>query len=327
MKKLLFKCALLALLVGTILYGGGEAYKRTNAYRNLERAEDTENFQDLPPSIDIAVFGASHGRDCFQFFPDGAACFNFSISGQSLQYDSMLMNEYGGRFRPQALVLLTVGYPCLFRTDPEADFQSKQGRYYRILSPWNIQDADWVRWGLQRLSPLLTEDFSDIAAAFWNPEPLEPTLMQKEGKTRLSGLSEEDILLEAERIGNAHHAIIDPAFPEGNPVMTDALRDMLAQCKKKGWQAVLVVPPYPDVYNEQFSSEFYQAFDKLLNQLSGEYGVPLLDYSHDPAFTERYDLFRDVQHMNLEGAETFSRRFFADLQAMGEGSNPYCKSA
>ena len=320
MKKLLFKCALLALVTAAVLYLGGAAYRRTTAWRNLERTENTEKYREMPEAVDIAVFGSSHGRDAFQYFPDGADCFNFSLSGQSLQYDNLLMKEYEDRFRPQALVLLTVGYPCLFRMDPEADFQSKQNRYYRILSPWNIQDADWVRWGLGKISPLLTEDFPDIAAAFLNPEPLKPTLMQREGKTRLSGLSEEDTLLEAERIGKAHHAIIDPAFPEGNPVMTDALRDMLVRCKERGWQAVLVVPPFPDVYNEQFSSEFYQAFDKLLNQLSGEYGVPLLDYSHDPAFTERYDLFRDVQHMNLEGAESFSRRFFEDLRALEESA-------
>lgn len=317
MKKLLFKCALLALLVGAVLYGGGTAYMQTNAYRNLERTEDTEKFRDMPESIDVAVFGASHGRDCFQYFPDGADCFNFSISAQSLQYDHMLMNEYGGRFHPRTLVLLTIGYPSLFRTDSEADFQSKQARYYRILSPWNIQDADWIRWGLRKISPLLTEDLSDIASAFLEPEPLKPTLMQREGKTRLSSCSKEDILLEAERIGTAHHAIIDPAFPEGNPVMTDSLRSMLEHCEERGWQAVLVVPPYPDVYNHQFSSEFYQAFSTLLNQLSREYGVPLLDYSHDPAFTERYDLFRDVQHMNLRGAEVFGRRFFGDLLALG----------
>lgn len=318
MKKLLFKCALLALLVGAVLYGGGAAYKQTNAYRNLERTEDTEKFQDMPESIDIAVFGTSHGRDCFQFFPDGMDCFNFSMSGQSLYYNNMLMNEYGGRFHSQTLVLLTVGYPSLFRTDSEADFQSKQNRYYRILSPWNIQDVDWVRWSLEKISPLLTEDFSDISAAFLNPEPLGPTMLQRGENVQLSDLSAEKILQEGKRIGAAHHAIIDPAFPNGNPVMTGALRDMLARCKEEDWRAILVIPPYPNTYNQQFSLEFYQVFHRLMDQLSREYGVPLLDYSHDPTFTERYDLFRDVQHMNLEGAAVFDWRFFADLQTLEE---------
>ncbi len=71
MKKLVFKCALLLSIVGLFLSLGGAAYKRTNTYKNLDVDEGTDVFYDMPESIDIAVFGPSHGREDIRFPPEG----------------------------------------------------------------------------------------------------------------------------------------------------------------------------------------------------------------------------------------------------------------
>ena len=71
MRKLILKCALLLLILGGLLYAGGEAYKQTNTWKNLEREDGTDIFRDLPETVDIAVFGASHGREDFKFPPEG----------------------------------------------------------------------------------------------------------------------------------------------------------------------------------------------------------------------------------------------------------------
>lgn len=141
MKKLLFKCALLALLVGAVLYGGGAAYKQTNAYRNLERTEETEKFYELPDQVDIAVVGPSHGRDAFHYPPEGMVLFNFSMSSQTPQYDLAMLRQFQDRIRPGGLIILTVSYLSPYWTDTEKQFQDKQPRYYRVLSPENIVDA------------------------------------------------------------------------------------------------------------------------------------------------------------------------------------------
>lgn len=315
MKKLLFKCALLILFVGAILYVGGAAYRQTNTYKNLERTEGTEIFHSIPKTIDIAVFGCSHGRDAFRFFPDDSSVFSFALSGQSMQYDEKMMLEYGNHFHEGTLVILTVSYISPFRTDPESDFQNKQGRYYRVLSPEHIVDVKRSQYHLQKFSPLLTEEFSSIVSAFSEDVPLKPTLQEQYGYLKLSDTPEETILSEQERIYKAHLSIIEPSLPDGNPVMTDALRRMLSLCQQNGWQAVLTTMPYTSAYNSSFSEGFYQTFYGMMAQLSQEFDVPYLDYSHDPAFSESYNLFQDIQHMNLDGAAKFDKQFFADLQA------------
>lgn len=315
MKKLILKCALLLFIVGTVLYLGGAAYKRTNTYRNLERTELTEVFREMPDSIDVAVFGPSHGREDFKYPPEGAVMFNFALSSQTPQYDAAMLRQYRDRIAPDALIVLTFTYLSPYWTDTEENFQSKQPRYYRILSPENIVDADLSRYWLGRLSPLLLLEPGDIASAFLTPPSLIDTYDERTGHNRLSP---EDVPGERARIEQNHwDGIIAAAYPEVSPVMWDAYREMLELCRERGWKAVLVTPPYLSDYNACFPDGFYEDFLARAAELSEAYGVPCLDYSHDPAFAERYDLYRDIDHLNLDGAAVFNERFFSDVQALG----------
>lgn len=314
MKKLLFKCVLLALLVGTILYGGGVAYKQTNAYRNLERTENTEKFRDMPEAIDIAVFGASHGAEDFKEPSEGAVMFNFALSSQTPRYDLAMLRQFQDRIRPGGLVIMTVSYTSAYYIDTEKQFQDKQPRYYRVLSAKNIVDVDSGKYWLGRLSPILTMEPQDLVSAFLIRPELIPTIDERAGHNQLSA---EKIADEQARIKRDHWGAISPVYPEVNPVMWDAYHQMLDLCLEKGWNAVLVTPPYPAEYNACFPEGFYESFLLRMEALSREYGIPYLDYSHAPEFAERYDLYKDIDHLNLEGATVFDRQFFADIQALG----------
>lgn len=54
-----------------------------------------------------------------------------------------------------------------------------------------------------------------------------------------------------------------------------------------------------------------------MNGLIEDYGVPWLDYSRDAAFSHRYDLFADIDHLNQTGAALFNEQLYADVQALG----------
>ena len=317
MKKLLFKCALLALLVGTILYGGGVAYKQTNAYRNLERTEETDKFHELPNQVDIAVVGSSHGRDSFKCPPEGAVMFNFSMSSQTPQYDLAMLRQFQDQIKPGALVVMTVSPMYPFFVQPEDDFTRRQPRYYRILSPENIVDVDLWYWLRIRYSPLLAVDLPQIAEAFFkSPDPIL-TVDQKYGTLEFSP---EDVPKEQERILRDHIAADITSFPEESHVMMNAYREMLKLCQENDWQAVLVTPPYLTDYvscYDQYNPHFFAVLARLMDGLCQTYGVEWLDYSHDPVFAERYDLYKNIDHLNLKGAAVFNRQFFADVQSLG----------
>lgn len=316
MKKLILKCALLLLILGGLLFAGGEAYKRTNTYRNLERKDGTDVFREMPESIDIAVFGASHGREDFKFPPEGKTLFNFSMSLQSPVYDLRLMREYQDRIRPGALVVIAVSPIFPFYVPPEKQAEEQRPRYYRVLSPQNIPDVDLWLYLRQRLSPLLTEDFSDILAAFLEGEPLEPAIDEKSGHNQITP---DEAEARKPNVFELQIAYVQD-FPEANPDLTEAYREMLALCREKGWRAVLAAPPYLEEYTgcfSEFSPDYFGVQRAYMEDLAREYGAVYLDYSHDPEFAERHDLYRDMSHMNLEGAALFNERFFADVRALG----------
>lgn len=317
MKKFLCKSAALFLLTAMCVYLLGAAYQRTNTCRNLERANETERFSEVPRDIDIAAVGSSHGMLAFLYAPEDARLFNFCLSAQIPQYDLRMLREYGDRLSPDAVVLITVSYMTPFWTEPEETFLWKQNRYYSVLSPQNIIEPDWAKWVLGRFSPVLTTDFGTVVRAFVKPPELEP--LQNEASGHLT-FDPADIPKGQDQARTNHiSSLISPVFPESSPEAVEALKGILDLCQERGWQAVLVTPPYLEAYNQvfsQWSEQFYPRFYQYVRELSREYNVPYLDYSHDQEFAQQYSFYKDIDHLNLDGAMALDTRLYADLKVL-----------
>lgn len=307
---------LLIFLVSIPLYLCGAAYLQTDAYQNIRRGNWTDSFYRMPGAINIAVFGSSHGRAGFLYPPSDSSFFNFSLASQTAQYDWNMMREYENRFSPGTIIILTVSSLSPFWTDSEATFASKQARYYPILSPQNIEDADCFRWGKERFFPVLNKSLPELVKAFFYQTPAVPNYIED---VRGKVLKEEDIESERKRIMKNHISLISPVYPETNSVMMDSYREILSHCQESGWPVILVTPPYTDIYNsilETYDKDFYEVFSQAVTAMAEEYGVPYLDYSHDPDYTTSYDFFRDVDHLNIEGSKEFDARFFQDASTL-----------
>ena len=314
MKRFLIKCTALLLILAALLWCGGLAYKRTTTWRNLERDETMEKYRDMPRQITFAVVGSSHGRDAFQQADYGGGFFNFSMSSQTPQYDLMQLRQFAGKIQPGATVVLTVSYFAPFWTELQEGFEQKQTRYYRILEPKNIVDCDVARWYLERFSPLLITDSRDVVKAVLDPPELRDDINTREGEKIFQN---SDVEQEQARIRRDHCSTIEPAMPDGNAVMLNAYEEMLALCREHGWNAVLVTPPYLSVYTGCFSPGILAAFRRLTAQISAQNDVPWLDYSQHPDFTDNYEYFKNIDHLNLAGARAFSELVKAELRGLG----------
>ncbi len=321
MKRFLTKCLVLLLAAAACVYLLGMAYRGTTAYRNGRLADETERFTHLPERADIAVVGSSHGMLAFLYPPEDAVLLNLCMSAQIPQYDLRMLREHGDRLPPGAVVIVTMSYITPFWTEPEANFLWKQGRYYDVLSAPNIIDADWTDWALRRFFPVLTTDIHTVLGAFLKDVPLSPTQNEASGHRTFDPTS---IPEDQARVRNDHiDVLIAPTFPECSSEAMEALEDALELCQERGWQAVLVTPPYLEAYNDvfsQWSGDLYPRFYHYVGELTEKYGVPYLDYSHDPDFAQRYDLYKDIDHLNLDGARILDQRLWSDLKdLLGEG--------
>ena len=310
MRRFLCKCLLLTLIVSGVLVAAGQAYKQTTTYRNLEITEETEKYQHLPETLQFAVFGTSHGRDAFPFCLEEDGAFNFSMSSQTPAYDWRIMREFQDRFQPETIVILCVDYFSPYFMETPEQFELKQERYYRILSPKNIIDVNLSHWVLQKISPVLTTSVQSVGAAFLNPVALQ------ESNSELQ-VSISELESEKARIVRDHWELIEGIFPEVNSDMWDAYHEMLALCQEKGWRAVLVTPPVLADYNTCFPDGFYEEFCRRIETLCTDYDISWMDYSHDSTFSEAYEYFKNIDHLNTMGAKVFGQIFRGDLEALG----------
>lgn len=313
MKKFILRVTAVLLVTAALLWAGGAAYKQTNDWKNRERNEETDKYRDMPETVSFAVLGPSHSRDAFRAEDWGDGFFNFAMSSQTPQYDLMQLREFSDRIAPGATVVLTMTYLSPFWTDSEENFAAKQERYYRILSPENIVDCDVGRWALGRFSPLLTTDAGDMLGAFLAPEALRPTSDELYGRETLT---EDELPTERERM-ERDRPLIEPNYPGGNPVQMQAFEQMLSLCREKGWNAVLVMVPYPQVYHECFSPALRESVRETGQSLAESYGVPWLDYSQDEEFAGNFDYFKNIDHLNIAGANTFAAKLRPALREMG----------
>ena len=313
MKKFLLRCTALFLLLAAAIYIGGVLLRGTTYWKNLERSEDTERFHEVPETVTFAVFGPSHTRYAFRDADWGEGFFNFAMSAQTPQYDLMQMREFGDRIAPGATVVLTMTYFSPFWTDSEEAFAEKQERYYRILSPENIVEIDPAHWRLGRFSPLLTTSVSNMLGAFFKPEALGPTHSDMNGYRVFTGenLDEERVRIAENQKG------LWSSFPDGNPVQEQAIDEMLSLCREKGWNAVLLTTPYLQVYNDCFPDEVYEVVREKTRALADAYGVPWLDYSHDPDFADKFEYYFDIDHLNYDGDAAFAAKLQPALRELG----------
>lgn len=313
MKKFLIKCTALALALAAAIYVGGVIFRSTNYWKNRERNEETDKYRNMPETVTFAVFGPSHARDAFRAEDWGEGFFNFAMSSQTPQYDLMLMREFSDKIAPGATVVLTVTHTSLLQKEKEADFAVKQERYYRILSPENIVDCDLARWYLARFSPLLTTDVRDVLGAFLRPEALQPSSDELYGKQTLT---QAELPAERERVKRDHlrpeAADLTDRFPQ-----EPAVEEMLSLCRERGWKPVLVIVPYLRLYNECFPDDVREATQDRVRSMAEAYGVPWLDCSQDADFAENFDYFKNIDHLNIAGANAFAAKLQPTLRELG----------
>ena len=106
------------------------------------------------------------------------------------------------------------------------------------------------------------------------------------------------------------------------PIQAKYLAALLAYGESEGIRVVLLSAPVSQRYREAVPPAAEQAFRGLLKQLERAHRFRHWDYSREPV-PDR--LFRDPDHLNLPGAEWFTRELLCRLQREGDlGATAEC---
>lgn len=273
----------------------------------------TDKFNNVPDTLDVCNFGSSHGLYGFNYEDierNGYTCFNFGLTSQYISYDYRLIQQYGNHIGKGTIVFIPISYFPLFGKGEEFDddFESKNKRYYSILSSELIKDYDIKTSIYVKYLPALDADTAVLIK----------TLIGK-GSTPADNefdwmrvASDIDVSEDAKK-AYGRHIEKNKLDDSGNRILNqeeiDALYELIDYCKGKGAVPILVTTPYLSEYTDEVKKsapDFYDEFYSIVDAVVESTGVEYHDYAFDERFSHSYDLFMNADHLNKEGARQFT---------------------
>lgn len=305
-------CLKMILLMGgcaLLLYILSLGYKKVNC----DDSSYTKKFQDMPERIEISNLGNSHGLFGFCYDEqEKEKAFNFGLVSQSLDYDYRLIQQYQDRLAEGGVMFIVVSYFSLCEKEEteEDNFLSKNRRYYGILSPKYVKNYSFKEDLLADIFPVMgTKD--NVIYEIATSREREITAKDVWNRT-LSETSREDIQQDAESSYLRH---TEQLFDENEALVFNernvtALYGIIALCREKNIEPVIVTTPYLREYVEEFYAKaprYLENFYEFMRKVERETGAAYLDYSCDVRFEQEYQYFWSVDHLNRAGAVEFTK--------------------
>lgn len=183
-----------------------------------------------------------------------------------------------------------------------------------------------VPWSLSRLTPCFSHRRNLLNR--YAPDWLPPQARPDAGRTDKGGwFALSDTLSEVSRRQALEQTRREyaPSLAHFHvsPLPDQALRELLAVCRKEGIRALLVLMPESTEFRSWYPQETRAELQSYLARLTRTYGVPLID-----ARTWVPDTgFLDGHHLLVTGAATFSERLGHEvLEPLWEGQSLVAQS-
>jgi len=130
-----------------------------------------------------------------------------------------------------------------------------------------------------------------------------------EGYVPLKKVMSINILKQEPEILN-QSVIATESVVDSNKV--NALEHIISLCKEKNISLFIINSPIFHTVNEKQSPPLPSA--KLSLEIIHRNNVNYLDFSHDSTFSGHFELFKDREHLNVEGAKVFSNMLIDSIE-------------
>lgn len=309
------------LVLGFIVFlAVNSIYKGSVAYRNTHVV--INKFNDLiPNNLQLVNFGSTYAMYAFNCYDDlKLNAFNFALDAQSLEMDDKLLRKYSSKIAPGATVIFGLA-ACV--TYYRYSMVSDKSRYYEFLTKSDIPDYSIVK-ALRCRFPLSLRRLKSFIAAIVKGQDVKTIysdypsqVTQEKMVANMRGMADgwinlfhlKDLQQEDTGVTNL----------ENKTFNTSLLRTMFEYCLNKGWNPVVVIPPFSDILNQYFGEDFIaSSLNDMISQARRNLNVEVLDYRMHPAFQQDYGLFLDGGfRLNKRGSEKFVKLVLRDLNTKG----------
>jgi hypothetical protein len=236
--------------------------------------------------------------------------FNLANVSQSLYYDKELLMAYINGLPKIKTVIISISYFSLWYDIYNNSIENWRDYYYYHF--WKINTNSNEPFNIKKYSyiSLYGTDFTQ-QSFFENFQNL-PDLTDDNGY-----LADSGILPASFTDADAHNRVgeHDRAMKESSLKSNLLyLREILSFLKSKRINAILVTCPVTKRYFSYTDASKNKFISESINLLCKEYGGNYLYYMNDERFTDND--FWDFDHLNVYGAEKFTRILNTDIKEM-----------
>ncbi len=277
-------------------------------------------FEAVKDEISFLVLGDSHPQHAV-FTPMIPGSYNFASSGESYVLTYYKMRHY---LKQDQLDLDVVVMPVSLHTFAGYRLEriGKQDPAF-----W-AQYVDFIELGIEsdKLDYFLLErikaefaylgGLEEVAEIVYPTKPWQSNRME-DGFLKFYGLFSDREEEEIIAIANKRAAFHFEGVTYIDPLVAEYFNRLLDLLEEEDVQIVLVsFPSTPDYQNA--AAQYFSVEDHLaeMEALIGDReNVLILDYHN--LFSDRYDLFVNADHLNINGARVFTQILLADLEKNG----------
>ena len=310
LKKFMFKTSALIMIVLTILMIYNGIY---NELRSDDQYGDGK-FVHVPYEITISNTGSSHGVYAFDYsnYEGEQTGFNFALLSQTLSYDYRILREYEDHFKEGGIMFIPVSYPT-FTWDETAgeDFESKNERYYRFLSPSNIKEFDLGKYIGLHYFPATYDSTAGVIKMFIKGILHRYPIIEDADYV---GERYMDYAEDARKAYERHIRVDENGDMITNPEEIDALYDIISFCRDHSIRPILISTPLRSEYLELYNQKIPDQFRSIIQRVQDTTGCEYYDYMHDDRFIHSDQYMRNADHLSPDGAIVFTEILMKEVK-------------
>ncbi len=266
----------------------------------------TKSFEKVNDSV--LIMGSSHAVN--HFYPEiieketGLSCYNAGVEGQRLLFVETLQKIILQRYSPKVLVLNVE--PYYLNTYGRAysmivDLYPYYFKYPEIIGKVVDMKSPYERYKLKSVLYQYNTAIAYIIYYMFHTQKDYKGFIPLYGEVPEYRREKIRKMKPEDEIYYVEDEMLDENF-------ILALKNFIELTKEKDIKLLFVLSPIVKKSDISGMKSF-----QMIKQIAKNNDIPLLDYYNNPLFLNRFDLFDADTHLNIKGAELFSRLFSEDL--------------
>jgi hypothetical protein len=270
-------------------------------------------FERRKSEIEVITVGNSHGGT-IEFPELGVQGFHFAMAGEDAFEAAYLVRNAASQ-APLRYVLFAASYGMQRSDHAVVGWSDLRARRKQLYARGPLQrpiPGDLSLWVGGRLAPIVRDD--NWMGVFGQPiRPREAVRLAQDGRAIVA--ADEPLGPDSMAAHGANTASVHNEFGKKTmagapdiPARVAATLDALAgELRARGVALVFFTPPYHESYLRGHDPVTVAETGAILRKIVAEHPNTLwLDYSTDPRFVSRIDLFRNSDHLNPAGGRVLS---------------------